>query len=191
MSGLISVSDALAHIQANRPLAEAETVPIEHAYGRRLIESVMALRTHPPAAMSAMDGYAVRLDDVREENAQLKVIGEAPAGSPFDGTVGCGEAVRLFTGSVIPDGADTVIIQENVARDGDAITSLKAYKAPAHVRAAGLDFSKGDVLINDDGRIVYTPFDDYEGTDTFYYWVTDDNGHFTRATVTVDVFDII
>ena len=153
MSGLISVSDALALIQANRPLAEAETVPIEHAYGRRLIESVMALRTHPPAAMSAMDGYAVRLDDVREENAQLKVIGEAPAGSPFDGTVGCGEAVRLFTGSVIPDGADTVIIQENVARDGDTITSLKAYAAPSHVRAAGLDFSKGDVLIEAGTRL--------------------------------------
>lgn len=153
MSGLISVSDALALIQANRPLLGAETVPIELAHGRRLIEPVMALRTHPPAAMSAMDGYAVRLSDVREENAQLHVIGEAPAGNPFNGHVAHGEAVRLFTGSVIPDGADTVIIQENVTRNGGTITSLKTYQAPAHIRAAGLDFSQGDALIEAGTRL--------------------------------------
>lgn len=153
MSGLISVSDALTRIQANRPRPEPEIVPIEQALGRRLTAPVIAQRTHPPAAMSAMDGYAVRLDDVRQAKAELRVIGEAPAGGPFGGKVGSGEAVRIFTGSVIPDGANTVIIQENVTRVGDEITSLQTYDAPRHIRAAGLDFSTGDVLIDTGTRL--------------------------------------
>ena len=153
MSGLISVSEALALIQANRPHPETETVPIEQALGHRLAEPVIAQRTHPPAPMSAMDGYAVRLHDVSQTNAKLRVIGEAPAGRPFGGALGPGEAVRIFTGSVIPDGADTVIIQENVTREDEKITSLQAYEKPAHIRAAGLDFATGDTLIDAGTRL--------------------------------------
>ena len=153
MSGLINVSEAIALIQANRPYPESETVPIEQALGRRLAEPVIAQRTHPPAAMSAMDGYAVKLNDVRQANAELRVIGEAPAGRPFEDAVKSGEAVRIFTGSVIPDGADTVVIQENVAREGDKVTSLQAYAKPAHIRAAGLDFATDDVLIDAGTRL--------------------------------------
>jgi molybdopterin molybdotransferase len=150
---MISVSEAFTLIQAHRPALAQETVPLKAALGRRLAAPVIAQRTHPPAAMSAMDGYAVKLSDVRSEGAQLRVIGEAPAGRPFDGTVGSAEAVRIFTGSVIPKGADTVIIQENVTRDGDQIVSLAAFDRPRHIRAAGLDFKTGDVLIDAGIRI--------------------------------------
>lgn len=150
---MISVSDALSQLQEHRPRAGSETVAIDHALGRRLAEPVIAKRTHPPAAMSAMDGYAVRLEDVRAANARLQLIGEAPAGRPFEGAVGSREAVRIFTGSVIPDGADTVIIQENVAREGDEVISLQAYEASAHIRVAGLDFKTADVLIEAGTRL--------------------------------------
>ena len=150
---MISVSDALSRIQAHRPRLERESVRIENALGRRLSEPIKARRTHPPAAMSAMDGYAVRLDDVRTSNASLRLIGEAPAGRPFQGKVESGEAVRIFTGSVIPDGADTVIVQENVRREGDAVLSLQAYDASQHIRAAGLDFKTDDILIKAGTRL--------------------------------------
>ena len=150
---MISVSDALTRIRAHRPKPALERVRIEDALGRRLSEPVIARRTHPPEAMSAMDGYAVRLVDVGEPDATLKLIGEAPAGRPFEGKVGSGEAVRIFTGSVIPVGADTVIIQENVAREGDEVISYQAYKAPKHIRAAGLDFKTGDLLIEAGTRL--------------------------------------
>ena len=150
---MISVSDALSRIQAHRPHPGQERVRIENALGRRLSEPVVAMRTHPPAAMSAMDGYAVRLDDVRAPNASLRLIGEAPAGRPFEGTVASGEAVRIFTGSVIPNGADTVIIQENVAREGDDVLSVQAYDTPKHIRTAGLDFKTDDILIETGTRL--------------------------------------
>ncbi|MEL6414960.1 MAG: molybdopterin molybdotransferase MoeA, partial [Pseudomonadota bacterium] len=150
---MTSVSEALSLIQAHRPKPKREPVKIEHALGRRLAAPVVAQRTHPPAAMSAMDGYAVRLADVRNSDAHLRLIGEAPAGSPFEGSVEPGDAVRIFTGSVIPDGADTVIIQENVTRDGDEVISVQAYDAPAHIRAAGLDFKSADILIEAGTRL--------------------------------------
>lgn len=147
MSGLISVDDALMAIRNNRPPLQTETIPIEASLRRRLSAPVIARRTHPPAAMSAMDGYAVKLADVSRANARLHVIGEAPAGRPFEGIVGAGEAVRIFTGSVVPRGSDHVIIQENTERDGDTLISLQEYDAPAHIRAAGLDFSENETLI--------------------------------------------
>src|SRR5450631_2830920 len=106
------VADALAAILAGaEPLAE-ETAALDTAYHRVLARDVAALRTQPPQAMSAMDGYAVRSVDAGHASARLKVIGEVAAGRPFDGAVGEGEAVRIFTGGVIPAGADAVIIQE-------------------------------------------------------------------------------
>lgn len=149
MSALTSVADALSLIDQNRPTPKLESVRIDEALGRRLAAPIVAKRTHPPTAMSAMDGYAVKLDDVRTENTSLTVIGEAPAGTPFNGKVESGQAVRIFTGSVIPAGADHVIIQENVSRSGDTIISAQAYQTSAHIRVAGLDFMDGDRLASE------------------------------------------
>src|SRR5262249_9115639 len=106
-----------------------------------------ALRTQPPDALSAMDGYAVRAADVGKAPTNLRVIGEVAAGRPFDGTVGAGEAVRIFTGGVIPAGADTIVIQENTKRDGACLTVTAASTAGRHVRARGLDFREGEGLL--------------------------------------------
>src|SRR4051812_47098187 len=97
--------------------------------------------------MSAMDGYAVRAADAADLTARLKVIGEVAAGRPFERKVGAGEAVRIFTGGVIPDGADAVIIQEDTAVDGDHITITEAARTGRHIRPAGVDFREGDVLL--------------------------------------------
>ena len=112
-----------------------------------LARDVAALRTQPPQAMSAMDGYAVRSADAANVAARLKVIGEVAAGRPFDRTVGAGEAVRIFTGGVIPDGADAVIIQEDTVAEDGGITITEAARPGRHIRPAGIDFREGDVLL--------------------------------------------
>ena len=153
MSGLISVDDAIARIRENAPGLPDETVPLEHALGRVLSEPVLARLTQPPSAVSAMDGYAVRLDDVREAGARLRLVGEAPAGRPWTGTVGFGETVRIFTGGHVPNGADHIVIQEDVDRAGDTITCREASTMSRHIRAAGRDFVTGDILIKQGERI--------------------------------------
>jgi molybdopterin molybdotransferase len=141
------VADALAAILAGvEPLGE-EMAALDTAFHRVLARDVAARRTQPPEAMSAMDGYAVRSVDAADLTARLKVIGEVAAGRPFARKVGPNEAVRIFTGGVIPDGADAVIIQEDTATDGDHITITEAAKPGRHVRPAGVDFSEGDVLL--------------------------------------------
>lgn len=123
-----------------------ETLPIAEAGGRVLTDSVAARVTQPPFAASAMDGYAVRHADVAQVPARLTVIGEAPAGQPFEGTVNGGQAVRIFTGGVVPGGADTVVIQEDVTAGEDGITVNEEQKQGDNIRAAGIDFAQGDVL---------------------------------------------
>jgi molybdopterin molybdotransferase len=103
--------------------------------------------------MSAMDGYAVRSADASHVAARLKVIGEVAAGRPFHTAVGSGEAVRIFTGGVIPDGADAVIIQEDTVRDGECIDITEAAIAGRHIRPAGVDFNEGDVLLRAGRRL--------------------------------------
>ncbi|MEM6899496.1 MAG: molybdopterin molybdotransferase MoeA [Pseudomonadota bacterium] len=147
MSGLISVDQAISLILEHRPKMNAETVRLSEALGRTLAEPVVAKLTQPPAAVSAMDGYAVRLADVSKPGANLKVIGEAPAGAPFSGSLGSKEAVRIFTGGHVPAGADHIVIQETVTRDGNVITCEEAHANAKHIRAAGRDFSKGDRLL--------------------------------------------
>src|SRR5215218_5201492 len=106
------VADALAAIlDGAKPMGE-EMVALDAAHHRTLARDVAARRTQPPQAMSAMDGYAVRAADAANLSARLKVIGEVAAGRPFERKVGPGEAVRIFTGGVVPEGADAVIIQE-------------------------------------------------------------------------------
>ena len=150
MSGapLLPVSDALTRVlsSARDPLP-AEIVLLADARGRTLAMDVAALRTQPPFPASAMDGYAVRAADIATVPATLKLIGSSAAGHGFSGTVGAGEAVRIFTGAPVPAGADTILIQEDSRVDGDAVTALESGPAGRHVRRAGLDFVEGDILL--------------------------------------------
>lgn len=140
----LSVADALARILADVTPLPAEDVPLTEACGRVLTRDLMALRTQPPDALSAMDGYAVRAADVAQVPVRLWVIGEVPAGRPFDRQVAAGEAARIFTGGVVPAGADTIVIQENTAREGDTVVVRQSAVKGRHIRAQGLDFKTGD-----------------------------------------------
>jgi molybdopterin molybdotransferase len=150
---LMPVADALAAILAGAdPLGE-EMIALEDAYHRVLAHDVAARRTQPPQAMSAMDGYAVRAADAGHVPAKLKVIGEVAAGRPFDRALAAGEAARIFTGGVIPDGADAVVIQEDTVADGNCITINEAAVTGRHIRPAGVDFREGDVLLSGGSRL--------------------------------------
>src|SRR5258705_2346374 len=109
---LMAVGGALPRFLAHADPPPPIRVPLTEAYGRVLTDGVEALRTQPPADVSAMDGYAVRALDLSDIPTRLKVVGEVAAGHPFPGSVGPGEAARIFTGGLMPPGADTVIIQE-------------------------------------------------------------------------------
>ena len=110
---MISVQDAIATLVAHRGERQIVMCALNQALGATLSKDILAKVTLPPRDASAMDGYAVKLADVRQLGSKLMVIGEAPAGSPFQGTVDDGEAVRIFTGGAVPDGADHIVIQEN------------------------------------------------------------------------------
>src|SRR5579863_5594518 len=140
------VADALAAVLAGAEALPEEMVALDSAHHRVLARDVAALRTQPPQAMSAMDGYAVRSADAAHAAARLKVIGEVAAGRPFERPVGVGEAVRIFTGGEIPDAADAVIIQEDTVIEGGDITITEAAIQGRHIRPAGVDFRKGDIL---------------------------------------------
>ena len=150
---LMPVADALSEILAGAKPLEEEMVALDAAFHRVLARDVAAKRTQPPQAMSAMDGYAVSVADASRVNARLKVIGEVAAGRPFDRKLGPGEAARIFTGGVIPDGADAVVIQEDTVVDGDGITITEAAVAGRHIRPAGIDFHEGDVLLASGRRL--------------------------------------
>jgi len=150
---LMAVAEALQHVLADARPLPAETVALDEALGRVLTDDVVALRTQPPAALSAMDGYAVRGSDVARAPITLKVIGEVAAGHPFAGKVGPGEAARIFTGGVMPAGSDTVVIQEFTARDADSVTIQKETAAGRNVRAAGIDFAQDENLLRKGRRL--------------------------------------
>jgi molybdopterin molybdotransferase len=142
---MLSVEDARARILAAFAPLPAEVVSVERALGRVLAADVAARVTQPPRDVSAMDGYAVRAADVADAPVRLRVVGDVPAGADFDRSVGPGEAVRIFTGAPLPQGADTIVIQENAARDGDAVAVQQAEPVGRWVRPAGLDFQAGSV----------------------------------------------
>ena len=144
---LLPVDDAVGRIAEAMPLMEPETVPLADAVGRVLAGPVEALVSHPPAAVSAMDGYAARSADLERLPAGLAVIGESAAGRPFAGAIGAGESVRIFTGAHVPEGADTVIPQEDT-EPGDARVEIREVPSPGrHIRPEGNDFAKGDTLL--------------------------------------------
>ena len=146
---MISVDEATARILDRMRPVGTETVPLSAGAGRILATTIQARLDQPPADLSAMDGYALRADDP----GPWMVIGSAPAGHPFDGTVGHGQALRLFTGSLIPAGADAVAIQEDADRDGDRLTLRETPVRGRHIRPRGGDFRHGDHLLGAGQRL--------------------------------------
>ena len=141
-----SVEAARARILAALSATPPETVALAEAAGRVLARPVSARLTQPPAAVSAMDGYALRAADAAL-GARLRVVGEAPAGHPFAGQIGPGEAVRIFTGAFIPEGADSILLQEDATAEAGTVLVREAVTQGRWVRPAGLDFATGEHLL--------------------------------------------
>ncbi len=149
---MIPVEEAVRRIESSVAPLEAERVPLTDAFGRVLAHDAIARVDQPPAPVSAMDGYAVRSSDTQSVPVTLRVIGAAPAGHPFSGIVGAGEAVRIFTGGVVPAGADAIVIQENAQAAHEGVV-IRAAGTSRHIRAAGLDFRSGTVLATGGKRL--------------------------------------
>ena len=145
----LRLADALERILAEvRPIKDGETVSVRDALGRVLLEDVVSHIDVPSHTNSAMDGFALRGSDLATDaEIRLDVIGVAAAGRPFDGNVSAGECVRILTGAPMPAGADTVVMQERVTRDGDAAVLSAGQKPGQHVRQAGEDIAVGDVAL--------------------------------------------
>jgi molybdopterin molybdotransferase len=144
---LLPVAEALAKILAAIPGPVAvEEIPIAQGAGRTLAADLTARRTQPPFPASAMDGYAVRAADVATVPARLRLIGTSAAGHGFSGTLAAGEAVRIFTGAPVPEGADAILIQENAEAEGETVTAREP-AAGRFLRRAGLDFREGETLV--------------------------------------------
>jgi len=149
--GLLPVADALDRILDDLVPGPAEISTLSDAIGRVLASDLKAVLSLPADPVSAMDGYAARVVDCASAGITLTRIGESAAGSPWTGMVGAGEAVRIFTGAVVPNGADCIILQEDVAasaeEDGAKITIKEAPQAGKFIRPAGLDVTAGDVIL--------------------------------------------
>ncbi len=143
---LLSVEDALARVLDGLLPLEEERVAIENAHGRVLAADLAAQLTQPPFDASAMDGYAVRRADIASLPARLRVVGVAAAGAGFRQPLGKGEAVRIFTGAPVPEGADTVVIQEN-AEEANGVVTIKEAAPERHIRPRGQDFREGEALL--------------------------------------------
>ncbi|MFN7027652.1 MAG: gephyrin-like molybdotransferase Glp [Pseudorhizobium sp.] len=152
---LLPVAEAKARLLSRtQPVAETEMLSLDEAGGRVLADALAARLTQPPFDASAMDGYAVRTDDVPDIGAQLSVIGTAAAGHPYAGLVAEGEAVRIFTGAPVPEGADAIIIQEDVEQtEGSRIRTNAAVTKGRHIRPCGQDFREGEIVL-DGGTIL-------------------------------------
>lgn len=151
-SPLLPVAEAQARLFALAPAVATETVPLARAANRWAAADVLARRTQPASDLSAMDGYAIRYADLP---GPFALVGESAAGRPFAGTLGAGETVRIFTGAAMPDGADSVLVQEEARREGDTVhlAGEGPRREGGNVRPRGLDFAKGDVLITRGDRI--------------------------------------
>ncbi len=144
---LVPVEEALARILKDVKPLPAESIKLKDGLGRVLAADVVAKRAQPPFDASAMDGYAVRHADLVSATARLKLVGTSAAGHGFTKRVKAGEAVRILTGAPMPKGADTVVIQENTRVEGDALEVREVPTLGRNIRACGLDFGKGDVLV--------------------------------------------
>lgn len=145
---LIPVDEALARVLQDTAPLPGEEVGLTEAAGRVLAADIVAARAQPPFPASAMDGYAVRAADVASVPARLSLLGRSSAGRRFGGSVGPGQAVRIFTGAPVPDGADSILIQENARDLGDGtIEALETVGEGRHIRRAGLDFAAGQTVL--------------------------------------------
>ncbi|MBJ7441351.1 MAG: molybdopterin molybdotransferase MoeA [Sphingopyxis sp.] len=146
MSGLLPVEDAQARLLALRNALPPEKISFSECFGRYTSDDILAQRDQPAAQLSAMDGYAIRFDDLP---GPWTVIGESAAGAAPGRTVNASEAMRIFTGAIVPDGADTVIVQEDVAADGTKLTLTGDGPGTRgrHIRARATDFAAGDCLL--------------------------------------------
>ena len=144
---MISVAEALQRILDGVHRMPTETISLAAAHGRVLARDVVARVTQPPTDVSAMDGYAVRANNLTQVPTTLTQIGESAAGSAFDGSLAAGQTVRIFTGAPVPMGADAIVIQEDTEVSGDQITMTEAATQGRFIRPAGLDFHLGDVGI--------------------------------------------
>jgi molybdopterin molybdotransferase len=144
---MIPVNEAIKLVADNVTLTNAEDVPLQQCLGRVLAEDVASRLSHPPVAVSSMDGYALKAADTATSPISLKQIGVSQAGGGFEGVVGAGETVRIFTGAPLPQGTDAVQMQENTEAQGDHIKIIQSVTANNFVRAAGMDFAAGDILI--------------------------------------------
>jgi molybdopterin molybdotransferase len=151
---MISVQEAIQRIErAFSPLG-AELISLDQALGRVLAEPLDARLTQPPADVSAMDGYAVRVADVETLPAKLKIVQRIAAGQPPSGAIGAGEAARIFTGAQVPLGADTIVIQENCDEADEHVTVREGNRRLGqHIRKAGLDFATGDIALHSGRRL--------------------------------------
>jgi molybdopterin molybdotransferase len=147
VAAALSVAESLALVLADATPLPPEQASLVDACGRVLSADLKALRTQPPADVSAMDGYAVRAADIAMAPAHLTVVGEVAAGRVLDREIGSGEAARIFTGGMMPDGTDTVVIQENTTRRGDVVCIEKPATRGRNVRPEGLDFTTGATLL--------------------------------------------
>ena len=143
---LLSVAEALAHVTRGLAPLETERVALDRGRGRVLAEDLAARLTQPPFDASAMDGYAARASDVAALPATLKLVGQSAAGAGFTGRVGSGETVRIFTGAPVPEGADTIVIQED-ADEASGVVTVRAAAPGRHIRPRGQDFTDGEVLL--------------------------------------------
>ncbi len=144
MKPLLTVREAHARVIAAFEALPSESISVAEAAGRVLATAPAARLTQPPSDLSAMDGYAVRVEDVPAAPATLTLVGQAPAGGSYDHALKPGETVRIFTGGPLPMGADSIVIQEDTQAEGNKITVLEAPRAGRHIRKAGLDFAVGD-----------------------------------------------
>lgn len=150
---LMPVEEAQKRLLASIPTPGTQDVVLAEAHGRILAEDLAAHRDQPPFAASAMDGYAVRSANIKDLPTKLQVVGEVPAGTLFPDSLHNWEAVRIFTGAPVPEGANAILIQENTERDGAFVMALEAVTEGQYIRPAGMDFKRGDVLIKAGTRL--------------------------------------
>lgn len=149
---LLPVAEAQARLLALASPLPIERVPVAEALGRYLAEPLLARRTQPPGDLSAMDGYALR---AAELPGPWRVVGESACGHPFEGSLGPGEAVRIATGALMPEGADMVLMQEDATREGERLTLTGTPPDPPgkHIRRRGMDFAEGAILLPKGARL--------------------------------------
>ncbi|WP_445362970.1 molybdopterin molybdotransferase MoeA [Microbulbifer sp. ANSA003] len=154
--GLMPIESAREKLlEALSPISGTETLPLAQAAGRVLAEDVISTVNLPPCDNSAMDGYALRFEDLAS-GLPLELIGKSFAGAPFDGVVNPGTCVRIMTGAAVPAGADTVVMQENVDAQGESIRINCEVRAGDHVRRCGEDVAEGASLLKD-GESISVP----------------------------------